>query len=84
MPADDLSPIHDHARLKLLCKSRIDVGLRRFKFDLAVGRMVRSVPWLEDPAAADDLVAIVEDGGLVGRDGALRLVKNREDFPFEH
>src|SRR6202035_3680923 len=30
---------------------------------------------LSDPAAADDLVALIEDGGLAGGDGALRLVE---------
>ena len=29
-----------------------------------------------DPAAADDLVAVVEDGGLAGRDGGLRRVED--------
>ncbi len=35
---------------------------------------------LSDPAAADNYVAIVEDGGLAGRDGALRLVEGDEDL----
>ena len=36
------------------------------------------LPWemeLENPATANDLVAVVEDGGLTGSDGALGLVK---------
>ena len=43
---------------------------------------------LSNPAAADDNVAIVEDRGLAGRDGALRLVEGDEDFviadPLHH
>jgi hypothetical protein len=34
---------------------------------------------LVDPAAADDLVPAVEDGGLAGSDGALRLVEESVD-----
>ncbi len=36
------------------------------------------LPWameLENPAAANDLVAVVEDGGLAGSDGALGFIK---------
>src|SRR5271157_1512336 len=33
-----------------------------------------------DPTAADDDVTVVEDGGLAGGDGALRLVKGNSDF----
>jgi len=39
---------------------------------------------LSDPAAADNYVAIVEDGGLAGRDGALRLVEGDEDLAIAH
>jgi hypothetical protein len=35
---------------------------------------------LDDPAAADYFVAVVEDGGLAGGDGALGLVEGGEDF----
>ncbi len=35
-----------------------------------------------DPAAADHNVAVVENRGLAGRDGALRLVEGGEDFVF--
>ena len=35
---------------------------------------------LDDPAAADHDFAVVEDRGLAGSDGALRLVEGDEDF----
>jgi hypothetical protein len=35
---------------------------------------------LGDPAAANDFVAVVEDGRLAGRNGALRLVECGDDF----
>ena len=40
--------------------------------------------WLEDPATTDYFVAVIKNSGLAGGDGALRLVKHCEDFPFEH
>ena len=43
---------------------------------------------LSNPAAADHNVAVVEDCGLAGRDGALRLVESDDDLviadPFHH
>ena len=35
---------------------------------------------LDDPTAAYDFVAIVEDGRLAGGDGALRSIKRRKNF----
>jgi len=37
-------------------------------------------PGLDDPAAADYFVAVVEDGGLAGGDGALGFVEGGKDF----
>ena len=38
---------------------------------------------LEDPAAADDFVVLIKDGGLAGCDRALGLVEDGEDISFE-
>ena len=38
------------------------------------------VETLNDPATADYHIAVVEYGGLAGRDGALRLVEGHQDF----
>ena len=42
------------------------------------GNMGATECLLEDPAAANDFGAIVEDGGLAGGDGTLRIVKHCE------
>ena len=35
-----------------------------------------------DRSAAEDLVPVVEDGGLTGGDGAVRLVERDADVPL--
>jgi hypothetical protein len=43
---------------------------------------VGNIRQLQNPTAADYFVAIVEDGGVAGGDGALRLIEGDADAIF--